>query len=108
MVKSLPERLPDLRFEPGHGMLIGALRTQDTELLDLLPSRGGRYSRNPLFDLVEMYPSEMEKKSLRVPIGRTSPPDPFSLGGRSLTTKLFSLLGLVHFGIVLEMLKLSM
>lgn len=40
VVKHLVERLPNLRFASGHGRLIGALRTRDTEFLDLLLSHG--------------------------------------------------------------------
>ena len=40
MVKFLIDRLPDLRLESRGEMIVGALRTWDTELLDLLLPHG--------------------------------------------------------------------
>lgn len=77
VVKYLVERLPGLRFAPGHGRLISALRAWDTELLDLLLSHGADATVGaPLFKLVERERSETEKYllSTRSPM----PPVPFS------------------------------
>lgn len=85
VVEFLVGRLPDLRLDSGGTLLYHALRTWDTELLDLLLSRGADATLgsdtmrgSPLLSLVERCPSEVEP-GRRVVSGRIVPPPvPFS------------------------------
>lgn len=78
VVKFLIERLPGLHLESGGITVLTALKTWDTEFLDLLLSHGADATLGkPLFSIVERYASEVEKL-FRASRGSTLVPVPFS------------------------------
>lgn len=83
VIKFLVERAWDLGVDSKVVIIPGAVRTLNTTLLNFLVSRGVDPTvGTPLFSLVELYPSEVEKamdaKDARSGFVDIEPPVPFS------------------------------